>query len=58
MVRQTQMNGKLPAESPVRVVARTAAGLWHHILTLAELQSRWSAGSCRKCCRGPGWQPG
>ncbi len=40
MVRQTQMNGKLPAESPVRGVARTAAGLWHHVLTLGELQMR------------------
>jgi hypothetical protein len=40
MVRQTQMNGKRAVESPVRVAARSAAGLWHHILTLVELQMR------------------
>jgi hypothetical protein len=40
MVRQTQMNGKRAVESPVRVAARSAAGLWHHVLTLVELQIR------------------
>jgi hypothetical protein len=34
------MNGRAPAESPVRVVAKSAAGVWHHILTLVELQMR------------------
>jgi hypothetical protein len=40
MVRQTQLDRDGTRESPVHIVARNAAGLWHHILNLAELQSR------------------
>ncbi len=40
MARQTQMNRNGKGPSAVRDVARSAAGLWHHLMTLAELQGR------------------
>ncbi len=40
MARQTQMNRNGKGQSAIRGVARSAAGLWHHLMTLAELQGR------------------
>jgi Putative Actinobacterial Holin-X, holin superfamily III len=40
MVHQAPLNRNGVDRSPVRDMARTAAGLWHHVLTLMELQSR------------------
>jgi len=40
MDHQTQMNGNGAAEPPAHAVARSASDLWHHVLTLGELQTR------------------
>ena len=40
MDRKTQMNTNGVGDHPVREVARNAADLWHHVLTLSELQMR------------------
>jgi len=40
MVSQTPLHRNGTGESPVREAARSAAGVWHHVLTLAELQVR------------------
>lgn len=40
MAHQTQMNTNGSDEHTARDVARSAADLWHHILTLSELQIR------------------
>ena len=37
---QTQMNGNGAVEPPAQAVVRSASDLWHHILTLGELQTR------------------
>ncbi|HLJ11855.1 MAG TPA: phage holin family protein [Planctomycetaceae bacterium] len=39
MDRQTQVNGR-GDHQPAREVARSASDVWHHVLTLAELQIR------------------
>ena len=40
MDRKTQMNVNGAGDHPVREAARNAADLWHHVLTLSELQTR------------------